>query len=86
MFNELYKEAYEKLKNEISSMAGKFLLDVNAVNKSDYIGRMRALTEVFDIISKVDNELYNALSREYEKEATYYESELAADESHSKQL
>ena len=86
MFNELYKEAYEKLKNEISSMAGKFLLDVNAVTKPDYIGRMRALTEVFDIISKVDNELYNALSREYEKEATYYESELAADESRSKQL
>ena len=86
MYNELYKEAYEKLKNEISSMAGKFLLDVNAVHESDYIGRMRALNEVFDIMTKVDNELYNALLRESEKETTYYESELAADESRSKQL
>ena len=86
MYNELYKEAYEKLKNEICSMAGNFLLDVNAVNKSDYIGRMHALNDVVDIMNKVDNELYNALSREYEKEAAYYEAERATDESRSKQL
>ena len=86
MFDELYKEAYEKLKNEICSMAGRILIDVNAVHNSDYIGKMRALNEIFDIMNKIDDELYNALSRECEKEATYYESELTADESRSKQL
>ena len=85
MFDELYKEAYEKLKNEICSVAGRILIDVNAVRNSDYIGKMRALNEVFDIMNKVDNELYNALLRKVEKENTYYEAERAADDSSNEQ-
>ena len=81
MFDEIYKEAYEKLKNEICSMAGRILIDVNAVHNSDYIGKMRALNEVFDIMNKVDDELYSALLCEAEKEAAYYEAERSADNS-----
>ena len=68
MFDHLYEEAYKKLKNEICSMAGRILTDVNAVHRSDYIGKMRALSEVFNIMNKVDDEIYAALLREVEKE------------------
>ena len=86
MFDNLYEEAYKKLRNEISSMASRILIDVNAVHNSDYIGKMRALNEVIDIMNKVDDELYTALLREDEKEEHYYEAERATDESRSKQL
>ena len=86
MFDHIYEEAYKKLKNEICSMAGRILIDVNAIHNSDYIGKMRALNEVFDIMNKVDDDLYNALLCEVEKKAAYYEAEHAVDESCSKQL
>ena len=85
MFEEFYKQAYEKLNNEIFSMAERILTDVNAMHNSDYIGKMRVLNEVFNIINKVDDELYNALSREFEKEAAYYEAEHVADNSSHEQ-
>ena len=81
MFDEIYEEAYKKLKNEIRSVAGRLLLDVNAVHNPDYIGKMRMLNEIFDIIDKIDDELYNALARETQKADVYYEAERAADDS-----
>ena len=81
MFDHLYEEAYKKLKNEICSMAGRILIDVNAIHNSDYVGKLRALNEVFDIINKVDDELYNALLCEVKKEAAYYEAERVANNS-----
>ena len=85
MFDHLYEEAYKKLKNEICSIAGRILIDVNAIHNSDYIGKMRVLNEVFDIMNKVDDELYNALLCEAEKVAAYYEVERAADDSSHEQ-
>ena len=66
--DNLYEDAYKKLKNEICSMAGRILTDMNAVHRSDYIGKTRALSEVFDIMNKVDDEIYAALLREVVKE------------------
>ena len=68
MFDHLYEDAYKKFKKEICYMAGRLLTDVNAVHKSDYIGKTRALSEVFDIMNKIDDEIYAALLREVEKE------------------
>lgn len=85
MFDELYKAAYEKLNNEIYSIAARLLTDVKVVHNSDYIGKLRVLNEVFNIMNNIDNELYNALLREVEKETAYYEAERAADNSSHEQ-
>ena len=82
MFDNLYEEAYKKLKNEICSMAGRILIDVNAIHNSDYIGKMRALNEVFDIMNNIDEDLYNKLLAEVKKETAYYEEERADNSSH----
>ena len=86
MFNELYTDAYERLKNEIRSIAGRILLEGTEKHNAYYSGQWHAMNEVIEIMNKIDEKLYTSLSREAEKEAAYYESELSVDESRSKQL
>ena len=86
MFDELYTEAYSKLKHEILSAAGRLLIEALKERNAYYSGQMHTMNEVIDIMNKIDEEVYTALSYEAEKEADYYESQLSADESRSKQL
>ena len=86
MFDELYKEAYDKLKSEIYSLASKLLITVNEEPNLYHTGELHAVNEVLIITNAIDDTLYSALNRVVEKEAAYYELQLAADESCSKQL
>ena len=86
MFDDFYEESYRKLKREILSLAGRLLITGNEEDKHYYDGQLHTMNEVIDIMNKIDEELYTALSYEAEKEAAYYESELSVDESRSKQL
>ena len=86
MFDYLEAEAYRKLKKEIRSVAHRILTDKEAGYTSYYFGQMQVLNEIIKIMNKIEGELYDASNRESEKEAAYYESELAIDESCSKQL
>lgn len=86
MFDDLYREAYNKLKHEILSAAGGLLIEAPKEKNAYYSGQLHTMNEVIDIMNKIDEDLYAALSCEAEKEADYYESQLSADESRSKQL
>lgn len=86
MFEDLYTEAYSKLKREILSAAGRLLIEAVKERSAYYSGQMHTMNEVIDIMNKIDEELYTSLSREAEKEAAYYEAGHTSDESRSKQL
>ena len=85
MLEYLKAEAYTRLREEITSA---IIAELNRGAKVSafYAGRLVAYNRVLSIMNKVHRDLLNDLDREAEKEATYYESELAADESRSKQL
>ena len=86
MFDQLYKEAYEKLNIEICSMAGRLLINYNEEHDSYYSGQMHALNEILDIMNKISEDLYNKLSAEVKKETAYYEAAHTNDKSRSGQL
>lgn len=86
MFEYLKAEAYTRLREEITLAIKAELNTEDAELAAFYAGRIAAYNRVLSIMNKVHKDLINDLDREAEKEAAYYESELSADESRSKQL
>lgn len=86
MFDELFTEAYSKLKYEILSAAGRLLIEAVEEKNAYFSGQIHMMNEVLDSMNKIDEELCTALSHEAEKEAAYYEAGHASDESRPKQL
>ena len=86
MFEYLKAEAYTRLREEIA-----FSIKADLVNKvtesADFnLGRMYAYSKILSIVSKAHRDLLEALDRQAEKEAEYFESGTTADESaHEKQ-
>ena len=87
MFDYLKAEAYHKLRREILNAVDRALAEDIYYRYSAYhSGRKSAFSDVLDLMNSVDNELNEEMEHEAEKEAAYYGAEVAADESHSKQI
>lgn len=86
MFEEIYREAYEKLSNDIRLLVKSLLFD-NAGRSRTYRDGLTEACEAFlKLASDSSGDLIVALDHEAEKEAAYYEAYHASDESRSNQL
>lgn len=86
MFDYLYKEAFEKLNYDIRHLVSKLYFENERKPRAYRDGLTEACEAFLRLASDSSGDLITALDRESEKEASYYESELSADESaHEKQ-
>ena len=86
MFEAIYRDAYEKLSHDIRHLVKKLSLDNAGKSRAYRDGVAEACEAFLRLASDSSGDLIIALDREAEKEASYYESELTADESaHEKQ-
>ena len=85
MFEEIYKEAYEKLNNDIRILVGKLWLDKAGKSRAYLNGLTEACEAFLRLASDSSGDLIIALDRESEKVAAYYEVERAADDSSHEQ-
>ena len=86
MFEEIYREAYDKLLKEVKDMVIKLVLENVRKPRSYFNGIIDSCAPILELVRASSKELNEALDREAEKEAAYYEAEHADDESRSKQL
>lgn len=86
MFEEIYKEAYEKLSKDVKDMVIKTVLENVRKPRGYFNGIIDACAPILELVRASSKELYEALDREAEKEAAYYEAEHTSDESRSNQL
>ena len=86
MFEEIYRAAYEKLSKEVKDMVIKLVLENVRKPRGYFNGIIDSCAPILELVRASSKELNEALDREAEKEAAYYEAEHADDESRSKQL
>ena len=86
MFEEIYKEAYEKLSKEVKDFVINMVLNNVRKPRGYFNGIIDSCAPILELVRTSSKELNETLDREAEKEAAYYEAERAADESRSKQL
>ena len=86
MFDELYKEAYEKLSKEVKGLVIKLVLENVRKPRSYFNGIIDSCAPILELVRASSKELNEAIDRESEKEAAYYESEFSTDEAHHDQL
>ena len=86
MFEEIYREAFEKLNNDIRILVGKLWLDKSGKSRAYLNGLTEACEAFLRLASDSSGDLIIALDRESEKQSAYYEAEHAVDESRSNQL
>ena len=85
MSEEIYREAYEKLTNDIRLLVGKLWLDKAGKSRAYLDGLTEACDAFLRLASDSSGDLIIALDREAEKEAAYYEAERSADNSSHEQ-
>ena len=85
MFDELYREAYEKLNNDIHRVVKKLMFDNEKKSRAYRDGLTEACETFLRLASESSGDLIIALDHESEKEATYYEVERSADNSSHEQ-
>ena len=84
MFDYLEAEAYHKLRGEIMRLVEAHSKEYK--EHEDYqSGKLHAFADVLDRMIAVDSELNEAIERESEKEAAYYEAKRSADSSSHEQ-
>ena len=86
MFDEIYKEAYETLSKEVKEFVIKLVLENARKPRSYFNGIIDSCAPILELIRASSKELNEALDREAEKEAAYYEAEQPADESDHENL
>ena len=86
MFDDIYREAYEKLNNDIRHLVSKLMFDNQKKSRAYRDGLTEACEAFLRLASDSSGDLILALDRDAEEEAAYYEVERAVDESRSKQL
>ena len=85
MFEDIYREAYEKLSHDIRRVVKKLLLDNAGKSRAYRDGLAEACEAFLHLASDSSGNLIIALDREAEKEATYYEAGRPADDSSHEQ-
>ena len=85
MFDEIYKEAYEKLSKEVKEFVIKLVLENVRKPRGYFNGIIDSCAPILELVRASSKELNEALDREAEKEAAYYEAELSADDSSHEQ-
>ena len=72
MFDDLYKEAFEKLNNDIRHLVGKLMFDNEHKSRAYRDGLTEACEAFLKLASDSSGELMIALDHEAEKEANYF--------------
>ena len=85
MFEEIYREAYEKLSKEVKEFVIKLVLENVRKPRSYFNGIIDSCAPILELVRASSKELNEALDREDEKEAAYYEVERSADSSSHEQ-
>lgn len=86
MSDDIFREAYVKLNNDIRHLVRKLMFDNQKKSRAYRDGLTEACEAFLRLASDSSGDLILALDREAEKEAAYYEAEHASDESRSNQL
>ena len=78
MFEEIYREAYEKLSKEVKDIVIKLVLENARKPRSYFNGIIDSCAPILELVRVSSKELNEMLDREFKKEAAYYEAESAA--------
>lgn len=79
MFEDIYREAHEKLLNDIRRLVAKLMFDNAGRTRAYRDGLAEACEAFLQLVSDSSGDLIVALDREAEKEAGYYEACHASD-------
>ena len=85
MFEDIYKDAFEKLNYNIRHLVSKLYFENGKKPRSYRDGLIAACEAFISLASDSYDELIMAFDRESEKEAAYYEAERSADKSSHEQ-
>ena len=85
MFEEIYKEAVEKLNSDIRRMVSKLMLDNEKKSRAYRDGLAEACEAFLCLAGDSSADLIVALDREAEKESAYYGAVFSAEDSSHEQ-
>lgn len=77
MFEDIYKDEYEKLSKEVKDLVIKLVLENVRKPRSYFNGIIDSCAPILELVRSSSKELNEALDRESEKVAAYYEEERA---------
>ena len=80
MFEDIFREAYEKLNNDIRHLVSELLFDNGKKSRSYRDGLTEACEAFLQLASDSSGELIIALDRESEKLAAYHEAKRSSNE------
>ena len=85
MFEDIYKEAYEKLSREVKDFIINMVLNNVRKPRGYFNGIIDSCAPILELVRTSSKELNEALDCESEKVAAYYEAERSADNSSHEQ-